>query len=128
MIRKAPDVLISMLICEVIPDTEHQQFDRSLPDVLQDLVVRPADSHIGSWIAEFFGTLRHECVKGIKEASLKIGEMIWMLDCGLLNHIEHINLRSKSFRERKRIGRSIGRRRSKVGRKKNSLEGERLRR
>ena len=58
-----------------LPDTEHQEFDRSLSDVFKDFVVRPADGHIGSWIAEFFGTLRHECVKGIEEASLKIGEI-----------------------------------------------------
>jgi len=39
-----------------LPDTEHQEFDRSLSDVFKDLVVRPADNHIGSWIAEFLGT------------------------------------------------------------------------
>ena len=49
-----------------------------------------------------------------------------MLDCGFLNHIEHINLRRENFRECNRIGRCIGGRRSKVGCKKNSLEREHL--
>ena len=109
-----------------LPDTEHQEFDRSLFDVFKDLVVRHANGHIGSWITEFFGGLRHEFVKGAEEALLKIGETIWMLDYGLLNHIEHINLRRENLSERDRIGRSIGGRLSKVGRKKNSLERERL--
>jgi hypothetical protein len=108
------------------PDTKHQEFDRSLSDVFKDFVVRPADSHIGSWITEFFGRLRHECVKGAEEAILKIGETIWMLDYGLLNHIEHINLGRENLSECNRIGRSIGGRLSKVGRKKNPLERERL--
>ncbi len=107
-----------------LPDTEHQEFDRSLSDVFKDFVVRPADSHIGSWIAEFFGRLRHQRVKGAEEAILKIGETIWMLDCGILNHIEHINLRCENLSECDRIGRSIGGRLSKVGGKKNPLEGE----
>jgi len=70
--------------------------------------VRLADSHIGSWIAEFFGRLRHECVKSTEEASLKIGHAIWMFDRGLLNHVEHINFRRENFSEYNRIGRSIG--------------------
>jgi hypothetical protein len=108
------------------PDAEHQKFDRSLSDVFKDLVVRYADSHIGSWIAELFSTLRHECVKGTEEASLKIGETIRMLDYSLLNHIEHINLRRENLSECNRMGRSIGGCLSKVGRKKNPLERERL--
>jgi hypothetical protein len=92
--------------------------------VFKDFVVRRADSHIGSWIAEFFSRLRHECVKGTEEATLQFGQTIWMFDFALLNHIQDVNLRCENLSECNRIGRSLGGRLSEVGRKKNSLERE----
>ena len=97
-----------------------------LPDVLEDLVVRPANSHIGSRIAEFFGTLRHKGVKSAEESSLKIEESIRMFNGIVLNHIEHIDLRSEYLRECNCIVRCIGSRHSKVGSKKDPLERKRL--
>ncbi len=94
--------------------------------MLNELVVRPADSHIGAWITEFSGRFRHKRVKGTEEASLKIGETIRMLNRIVLNHIEHINLRRENLRECNRVGRSIGSRLSKVGSKENPVERKRL--
>ena len=44
-----------------------------LSDVFEDLIVRPADSYIGTRIAEFSGRLRDDGVKSVEEASLKVG-------------------------------------------------------
>jgi hypothetical protein len=56
-----------------LPDPEHQKIDRMLTDVLEDLIVRSADSHIGFRVAEFSGRMRDDRVKSTEEATLKAG-------------------------------------------------------
>ena len=101
------------------PYAEHEEVNSSLSYVFEDSIVCRADSNIRSRITERSCLLRHHLFKSVVKKGLKIVYSIRMLNGSVLNHIEHVDLGPKYFRECDRITCRVGGRRSKVGRKKN---------
>lgn len=56
-----------------LSDTENQEVDRSISDVLKDFIVSLANGHVRSRITEFLCLFRYKAIKSAEEAVLKVG-------------------------------------------------------
>jgi hypothetical protein len=55
-----------------LSDAEHQEIDRSFPNVLKDLIVCAANSQIRTRIAEVLCLFRYKSIKGTEKAILQV--------------------------------------------------------